>query len=599
MKFMWQKVKVKKKYTLRKEMTSLMLRTSACTLLSAVLAILYVFFSFFFQKTQEDIEYVLKSTTQQYQSHMQFIADGAISIRHNILLDDFFENNGFDRKVVEEQLSYSMELFADRNRVNQQLPFVTSLYLFNNNDQCINEHYYATTLAFEMEEENKYRSMQRWFKADGNRYASVKDKENLNVLFRIYDDEMEEKGIGIAQISLEAIDAVFENVNNYKAGSWMLLSGNDFLLFPEEKAERMYKLSKTEAVWSGRRNIGGEKVIGYADVCGFDIRLITTVDQSNIFSILRPTLIIFLIGLGIVLALTFIVAYGVSYRFTKPVTKMISSIQAFGKQELNARIEDSSIQEFHDIGTVFNEMADRIEYLITEVYEKQLIATQSKVKYLQSQINPHFQFNILAMLSLKAKMAGNEELYQSLNAFSKLMQGKIFREKEIKIKVKEELDIVKFYLLLQKERYQEKLSYDIYVEDDRIYEDMIPRLLIEPLVENAVSHGLEPQKEKGSIVVRLYEEFIEKENRSSMLHICVEDNGVGMGEKEIEVNTQDEPYKVEHTHTGFENAKRMLQILYGDNYEFKIWSEKGKGTKIEIIIPVERGINYVESSSGR
>lgn len=598
-KFMWRKVKVKKKYTLRKEMTSLMLRTSACTLLSAVLAILYVFFSFFFQKTQEDIEYVLKSTTQQYQSHMQFIADGAISIRHNILLDDFFENNEFDRKVVEEQLSYSMELFADRNRVNQQLPFVTSLYLFNNNDQCINEHYYATTLAFEMEEENKYRSMQRWFKADGNRYASVTDKENLNVLFRIYDDEMEEKGIAIAQISLEAIDAVFENVNNYKAGSWMLLSGNDFLLFPEEKAERMYKLSKTEAVWSGRRNIGGEKVIGYADVCGFDIRLITTVDQSNIFSILRPTLIIFLIGLGIVLALTFIVAYGVSYRFTKPVTKMISSIQAFGKQELNARIEDSSIQEFHDIGTVFNEMADRIEYLITEVYEKQLIATQSKVKYLQSQINPHFQFNILAMLSLKAKMAGNEELYQSLNAFSKLMQGKIFREKEIKIKVKEELDIVKFYLLLQKERYQEKLSYDIYVEDNGIYEDMIPRLLIEPLVENAVSHGLEPQKEKGSIVVRLYEEFIEKENRSSMLHICVEDNGVGMGEKEIKVNTQDEPYKVEHTHTGFENAKRMLQILYGDNYEFKIWSEKGKGTKIEIIIPVERGINHVESSSSR
>ena len=596
---MWQKVKEKKKYTLRKEMTSLMLRTSACTLLSAVLAILYVFFSFFFQKTQEDIEYVLKSTSQQYQSHMQFIADGAISIRHNILLNDFFENNGFDREVVEEQLSYSMELFADRNRVNQQLPFVTSLYLFNNNDQCINEHYYATTLAFEMEEENKYRSMQRWFKADGNRYASVTDKENLNVLFRIYDDEMEEKGIGIAQISLEAIDSVFENVNNYKAGSWMLLSGNDLMLFPEGKAEITDKLSKTEAVWSGRRNIGGEKVIGYADVCGFDIRLITSVDQSNVFSILRPTLIIFLIGLGIVLALTFIVAYGVSYRFTKPVTKMISSIQAFGKQELNARIEDSSIQEFHDIGTVFNEMADRIEYLITEVYEKQLIATQSKVKYLQSQINPHFQFNILAMLSLKAKMAGNEELYQSLNAFSKLMQGKIFREKEIKIKVKEELDIVKFYLLLQKERYQEKLSYDIYVEDDRIYEDMIPRLLIEPLVENAVSHGLEPQKEKGSIVVRLYEEFIEKENRSSMLHICVEDNGVGMGEKEIEVNTQDEPYKVEHTHTGFENAKRMLQILYGDNYEFKIWSEKGKGTKIEIIIPVERGINYVESNSSR
>ena len=594
---MGQIAKRKKKYTLRKEMTSLMIRTSACTILSAVLAIFYVFFSFFFQKTQEDIEYVLKSTTQQYQSHMQFIADGAVSIRHNILLDDFFENNLFDREMVEKQLSYSMELFADRNRVNQQFPFVTSLYLFNNNEQCINEHYYATTLASKMEEENKYRNMQRQFKSGGSRYASVTDKENLNVLFRIYDDEMKEKGIGIAQISLEAIEAVFENIDNYKDGSWILLSSNDLILFQEEKLEKIDKLRKTEAVWEGIRNIEGEKIIGYADVCGFGIRLITTVGQSNIFSMLRPTLIIFSIGLGIVLVLTFIVAYGVSYRFTKPVTKMISSIQAFGKQELNARIEDSSIEEFHDIGTVFNEMADRIEYLITEVYEKQLIATQSKVKYLQSQINPHFQFNILAMLSLKAKMAGNEELYQSLNAFSKLMQGKIFREKEIKIKVKEELDIVKFYLLLQKERYQEKLSYEIYVDDDSIYEDMIPRLLIEPLVENAVSHGLEPQKEKGRITVRLYEDF--KENIKPMLHIYVEDNGVGMGEKEIEVNIQDEAYKVEHTHTGFENTKRMLQILYGDNYEFKIWSEKGKGTKIEIIIPIERGTNYVESSSSR
>ena len=113
---------------------------------------------------------------------------------------------------------------------------------------------------------------------------------------------------------------------------------------------------------------------------------------------------------------------------------MIQSIQAFGKPDLNARMEDSSIQEFHDMGIVFNEMADRIEYLITQVYEKEIVAARSQVKYLQSQINPHFQFNILAMLSLKAKMAGNEEVYDGLNAFSRLMQGKIFREKEIKIK---------------------------------------------------------------------------------------------------------------------------------------------------------------------
>ena len=294
-----------------------------------------------------------------------------------------------------------------------------------------------------------------------------------------------------------------------------------------------------------------------------------------------------------VIAITFLVSYATSYRFTKPVTRMIQSIQAFGKPKLDVRMEDSSIQEFHDMGIVFNQMAERIEYLITQVYEKEILAVRSQVKYLQSQINPHFQFNILAMLSLKAKMAGNEEVYDGLNAFSKLMQGKIFREKEIKIKVKEELEIVQFYLYLQKSRYQDKLSYEVMLENPDIENNLIPRLLIEPLVENAVSHGLEPKREKGMLKVHLYER--------EMLHICVEDNGVGIDFTKMEEKQEKsgETNKIEHTHTGWENTRRMLQILYGDAHEFKVWSEKGKGTRIEILVPIEKGESYVESIGSR
>lgn len=206
---------------------------------------------------------------------------------------------------------------------------------------------------------------------------------------------------------------------------------------------------------------------------------------------------------------------------------MIANIRAFGRKELNVRMEDSSIQEFHDIGQVFNEMADRIEYLITEVYEKQLLATQSQVKYLQSQLNPHFQFNILAMLSLKAKMAGNEELYESLNAFSKLMQER-FSVKRNKNKSERRTGNCSILFVLQKERYQDKLTYEINIEDEQIKENLIPRLLIELLVENAVSHGLEPKKESGIIRVCMYEEnFIEendeiktKENFQNTSYYC-------------------------------------------------------------------------------
>ena len=580
---------MKKTYTLKRELTLLMILTSVCTLLSVCAAVFYVFFSFFFQKTQEDIEYVLRYTSQQYEAHMQFIEDSVIAIRHNTVLDDFFQKEEYDLEEIEPQLSYSMELFSERNMVERQLPFVTGIYLFNNGNECIYEHYYATTLAAGREQKRKYENMQQEFKSTSDQYACLSDKDELNIFFRIYDENMREKGIGIVQISQSAVAKVLETVQLYHNGGWAVLDKNDQLLASEGAQELVKKLQTSENSWNGTKDLAGTKVIGYGNLCGFGVRTVISVGYGNIFSILKPTLFIVLVGLIVVLGIAFLVSYAISYRFTKPVTRMIQSIQAFGKPDLNARMEDSSIQEFHDMGIVFNEMADRIEYLITQVYEKEIVAARSQVKYLQSQINPHFQFNILAMLSLKAKMAGNEEVYDGLNAFSRLMQSKIFREKEIKIKVKEELEIVQFYLYLQKSRYQDKLSYEVKLEDEKIGEDLIPRLLIEPLVENAVSHGLEPKRGKGNLQVLLYER--------EMLYIWVKDDGVGVCRNQTKAEENKE--KTPHTHVGWENTKKMLRILYGDHYKFQVWSEPGKGTEIEIAVPIERGGNYVESGSSR
>ena len=580
---------MKKTYTLKRELTLLMIVTSVCTLLSVCAAVFYVFFSFFFQKTQEDIEYVLRYTSQQYEAHMQFIEDSVIAIRHNTVLDEFFQKEEYDLEEIEPQLSYSMELFSERNMVERQLPFVTGIYLFNNGNECIYEHYYATTLAAGREQKRKYEKLQQEFKGTSDQYACLSDEDELNIFFRIYDENMAEKGTGIVQISQSAVAKVLETVQLYHNGGWAVLDKNDQLLVSEGAPELVKKLQTSENSWSGTKDLEGAKVIGYGNPCGFGVRTVITVGYGNIFSILKPTLFIVLVGFVVVLGIAFLVSYAISYRFTKPVTRMIQSIQAFGKPDLNVRMEDSSILEFHDMGIVFNEMADRIEYLITQVYEKEIVAARSQVKYLQSQINPHFQFNILAMLSLKAKMAGNEEVYDGLNAFSRLMQGKIFREKEIKIKVKEELEIVQFYLYLQKSRYQAKLSYEVKLEDEKIGEDLIPRLLIEPLVENAVSHGLEPKREKGNLQVLLYER--------EMLYIWVKDDGVGVGQNQMKAEENKE--NIPHTHVGWENTKKMLRILYGDHYKFQVWSDPGKGTEIEIAVPIERGGNYVESDSSR
>ena len=581
-----------KKLTLKRELTRLMMLASVCTLLSACIAVFYVFFSFFFEKTKQDISYVLNSTSQQYQSYMQFIEDGVIAVRHNTLLDDFFEHPTYQEDVVVPQLSYSIDLYSDRNMVDYELPFVTGVYLFNRRNQCIYERYYASTLAAEVENEEKIKNMQQWFQKDTSRYTCVTDQENIHLLFRIYDDDMEEKGIGIAQISKAAVEKILENVTVYDRSTWMIVSDHDVRLMSYGKKENVAGLETAGYMWTGLRKLENRKVIGCAVICGFGVKLVVAVGQENIFSILRPTMLAFLMGLILVFLITFLIAYGTSYRFTKPVTKMIATIHAFGEQKFDARIEDSAIQEFHDIGIVFNEMADKIRYLITDVYEKQLLITKSQVKYLQSQIHPHFQFNILAMLSLKAKMDGCEEVYEGLHAFSKLMQGKIFREREIKIKVKEELEIVRFYLYLQKSRYQEKLSYEVVLEDESINEDLIPRLLIEPLVENAVSHGIEPKRENGRIMIRLYEQ-------NDSLHICIEDNGVGVHDDAYDAIKNDMENEIGHTHTGLENTRRLLEILYGSRHQFLFWSEKDVGTKIEIVLPAEHGENNVECNSSR
>lgn len=598
-----------KKRTLKKELIILMIATSACTLFSVCAAMLYVFFSFFVENTREDIAYVLNSTNEQFRTHVQFIEDGAISIRHNTMLNSFFEagenDSAYDSVEIEQQLSYSMELFSERNMIDRQIPFVTGVYLFNNRNDCVYEHYYKSTIASEAKQESQYRNLQQIFKKNNDRFGCVTDENNINLIFRIYDDDMQEKGICIAAISRWGMNQLLNGITDYSESTWLIVFGEDRVIASRGKWEDVEQLVKVKSVWRGTHTLKKGDVIGCADVCGFDIRSVIAVGEENVFSVLNSTMVIFAVGLAFVLVITVLVAFTISYRFTKPITRMIESIRAFGKLNFDVRMKSSSIQEIHDISMVFNEMADRIRYLIMQVYEKQLLATRSQMKYLQAQINPHFQFNILAMLSLKAKMGKNEEVYEGLQAFSKLIQGKIFREKEIKIKVSEELEIVYFYLYLQKSRYQDKISYEIKVEDEKINQYLIPRLLIEPLVENAVSHGLEPKREKGMIKVCLFERDFqlaetEKEEVTAdvmeterMLHICVEDDGVGFDTDIIIENSGEEQRyseQIGHTHTGLENIKRMLQILYGEEYAFHISGGKGKGTKIEIVLPVEEGI---------
>lgn len=535
------------------------------------------------------MNYYLTNTSQQFDDKIRYIKEGAIAVRHNVVLEDFFSEQAYDKSEVQTQLTYCFDLFSQRNMVEQKLPFVDHVYVFNNQNEFVRSTYYPKTLEATAQIDAKYWQLHQVFKASKNQYRIYPGDTKTDLCFRILDDKMETMGIGIVSVQNESITNLFSSIKKYKNSYWLVTDsyGNKICGIGNDK--QISQLTWMTPSTSGEIKLDGRSLWYHTRPNGFGIRTVLAIEQSNIYAVLKPMFLLFTVVMVVVLLVVTVIVLGVSYRLTRPLKQIAAEIKSFGREDLSIRMRDFSVQEFHDISVLFNEMIARISRLTTQVYEKELLANRAQIKFLQAQLNPHFQFNILAMFSIKARLSGNEELYQGLHAFSKLMQGKIFREKEIKIPLATEIELVEFYLYLQKSRFPDKISYEINLSGRDVENCLIPRLLIEPLVENAVSHGLEPKCGKGSIQI----DVCEKEDK---LYITVADDGVGFDQ---ESNLQTSAEKSDHTATGLANTIRLLKILYEDAYDIKITGKVSEGTRIEIVLPVERGEQHVESDRGR
>ncbi len=535
------------------------------------------------------MNYYLTNTLQQFDDKIRYVKEGAISIRHNIVMEDFLSGNDFDQAEVQTQLTYCMDLFSRRNMVEQNTPFIDHVYLFNNYGQFVHSAYYPTTLTATAQMNTAYWKLHQEFEASKNQYRCYPDTEKTDICFRILDDKMETVGICIVSMRNEGIISLFSNNKKYKDSYWLVTDSYGRKICGVGTEAQMSQLTWMTPGTSDYMKLNGRTACYRTLTNGFGIRTVIAVKESNMYAVLQPILTLFSLVMVVVLMVVAVIVFGVSYRLTRPLKQIAAEIKSFGQVDLTRQMRDFSVQEFHDISVVFNEMVARINRLTTQVYEKELLATRAQIKFLQAQLNPHFQFNILAMFSIKARLSGNEELYQGLHAFSKLMQGKIFREKEIKIPLATEIELVEFYLYLQKSRFPDKISYEINLSGRDVQNCLIPRLLIEPLVENAVSHGLEPKCGNGYIRI----DVCEKEEK---LYITVEDDGVGFDQ---DTYMQERVERSDHTATGLANTIRLLEILYENEYDIKITGKVSEGTRIEIVVPVERGGQNVEGNGCR
>lgn len=287
---------------------------------------------------------------------------------------------------------------------------------------------------------------------------------------------------------------------------------------------------------------------------------------------------LFVMGL-VILFLGIVLISLLSSSLSRPIVAFERLTRQVQSGNFQGEYPPTKIREIADLSQSFQHMLARIQSLIEDVEEKEKRKRKAEVKALQMQITPHFLYNTLDTLYYMSIEAGASELSQGIRALTTLFRNGLNRGREWTT-VKRELDHVESYLQIQVLRYEDKIQYEI-AADSAVLECRVPKLILQPLVENAIYHGIKEMDGSGWVRILI----TENEDR-----ICctIADTGVGMTEEESSIlqGMIDTGIQLSEG-VGFYNVIERLRLIYGDAFEAKIESEKGKGTKISLWIQKE------------
>lgn len=321
---------------------------------------------------------------------------------------------------------------------------------------------------------------------------------------------------------------------------------------------------------------------------GWKLVILTPVNYTTAgISVLRTAILVSgAVGGLLFLVLTFIL----STMITRPILTLIKAMRGSRLGTLKTNPNSSSTMEINELNNTYNQMVDSLNELIEVVYQKEIIQSRTELKALQSQINPHFLFNTLEAFYWELDEKGEEELAQIVVAMSGLFRYVINRSDDDEwVTLGDELEHAERYLKIMEMRMVDRLMWRIEA-DEECRKVPLPKLLIQPLVENAILHGIEQRVGPGT--VRLH---AEPSSREGYIRVTVTDDGPGMDKdtvlalyasmKEGHVSGS------KGTGVGISNVDRRLRLYYLENGGLEIQSELGRGTSIIFSIPNGNGGN--------
>lgn len=279
---------------------------------------------------------------------------------------------------------------------------------------------------------------------------------------------------------------------------------------------------------------------------------------------------VFKLGL-FVLAVSLVLAYLMSMVITKPIGKLITAINKTGQGNFATKIPVHGYSELAMLIRKYNDMNDKIQQLIHENYEVKLLENQAQIKMLNTQLNPHFLYNTLNLVSCIAIEQRNEEISQIVNSLSRMLRYTVENNKSVGI-LQEELDWLDGYIYIMCRRFEGNLDYGCFVDPAMLNGD-VPRLFLQPFVENAFIHGFADMEDGCMLRISGWTE-------DGQRYFTVRDNGKGMSEEQIHHALHGEGASV-----GMRNVHNRLKLMYGEQYGITVQSMPGHGTTIVIRMP--------------
>lgn len=500
----------------------------------------------------------------------------------------FFNDNKLENNDIEDETYKSIYNFVKFNRdiagimiVNRNGGYISDVMNKVSRDSLITEEWYSKAY-------NDPENIQVFTKPVGR---------NIDNIFRYSADEVfsmskavvdartnEIKGVILIDIKLDAIKEIIENSKPGTAGFIYIMDNNKEIVYtPVNNIVYRIKNEWIEDINNEIiiKNINGEnyqltkfksKYTGWETIGVFpESESLRVVEYIRYYSFIAAII-------ALIIAEFFVVIFARS--IVKPMYKLKKLMKRAQEGDLTVSFNTKYNDEVGELGSSFNNMVKEINNLINLVQKEEKSKRIAEMNVLQAQIKPHFMYNTLDTIRWMAEEHNEDNIVEIIEAFTNLLRISLSKGREM-ISVQDELNHVQSYLIIQKIRYEDKLDYEIKF-DENILDFKVIKLILQPLVENAIYHGIKEKRGNGKIVIT-------GKIDGDILCFTVMDDGKGMEEEvlnKINKMLSGENKNRNEIGYGIFNVNERIRIIYGEEYGLRYKSIYGEGTIVELRHPI-------------